>query len=100
MMLVQLFAVRAVLASMAGFVLGALVNYYLNHRITFRSDKRHGEAATKFLTVALVGFVLNSALMALETEIFHIHYLVAQVVTTLVVLIWTFSGNRLWTFAD
>ena len=29
-----------------------------------------------------------------------LHYLLAQLVTTGLVLVWTFAGNRFWTFAD
>ena len=39
--LVQLAGVYPVLASTAGFVLGAFVNYYLNYIYTFRSSKSH-----------------------------------------------------------
>jgi len=36
--------VRPVFGSVAGFVLGALVNYALNRRLVFRSDRAHVEA--------------------------------------------------------
>lgn len=98
--LVELVALRAVAASALGFTAGALVNYSLNYRITFRSDKAHREAMAKFFTVALVGLGLNTAIMALATEVLALHYLLSQVLATGMVLVWNFTGNRLWTFRE
>ena len=87
-------------ASLAGFLVGGVISYVLNYRFTFRSTKQHGEALTKFLTVAAVGLVLNGAVMAALTGGARLHYLAAQVAATAVVLVWTFLCNRYWTFRD
>jgi hypothetical protein len=44
-------------ASSVGAVTGALVNYGLNYRLTFRSQKKHRDALPKFLVVASGGLV-------------------------------------------
>jgi len=98
--LVEMFGANVVAASTAGAILGALVNYSLNRRFTFRSDKRHGEALTKFLIIAALGLAFNSFFMFVFTEILHVHYLLAQIFSTGLVLVWNFAGNRLWTFSD
>lgn len=87
-------------ASLAGFVVGAAISYALNYRFTFRSTKQHGEALTKFLVVATVGFVLNGLVMVALTGWGRFHYLLAQLTATGVVLLWTFFCNRYWTFRD
>ncbi len=94
----QITDVSPVITSATGFVLGAFVNYILNYRYTFRSTKDHREAMIKFMAVALVGLVLNTLIMAVTTEFFTMHYLLAQVIATGLVLIWNFAGNLLWTF--
>jgi putative flippase GtrA len=99
-MLVEMLRTNEVAASTAGATLGALVNYLLNRRYTFRSKKRHGEALTKFLIIAALGLTLNSLLMLIFVEILNIYYLLAQVLSTGLVLIWNFLGNRFWTFRD
>jgi len=91
---------NAVLASSAGAIVGAIVNYILNYHYTFNSGKKHTETVWKFFTIAAVGFILNGLLMTLLTEFLTLFYLIAQIVTTGVVLIWNFLGNRLWTFQD
>jgi putative flippase GtrA len=95
---VQLAGIDAVLSSSAGYIVGAIVNYILNYYYTFRSDKRHHEAAVKFFTVAAVGFILNGAIMHWIISGLGAHYLLAQVAATGLVLVWNFLGNRLWTF--
>lgn len=96
--LVEQLHVAAYQGAVAGFLLGAVINYYLNHRITFRSKKRHQEALPKFLIVAAIGIVFTGSLMAWSTERLHVHYFVAQLFTTALLLCLTFIGNRLWTF--
>lgn len=96
--LTQSGATGPVVASLAGYILGGIISYALNYRYTFRSTKQHREAVIKFLAVAGVGFVLNGLAMALLTGPAALHYLLAQVVTTAIVMVWTFTGNRAWTF--
>lgn len=96
--LVQIAAVPAVPASAAGALLGALINYSLNYRYTFRSTRQHREAVLRFAVVASVGLVLNTLFMWVGVELIGAHYLLSQVVTTGLVLIWSFAGNRFWTF--
>ena len=85
-------------ASAAGALLGAWINYTLNYHFTFRSSKRHREAVLKFAAVATVGLVLNTLFMWVGVELIGAHYLLGQIVTTGLVLIWSFAGNRFWTF--
>lgn len=98
--LVMAWKADAVMASALGFLAGLLVNYLLSHYWVFRSRKRHAETVFKYLAIAGVGLVLNTGLMHLAINEAGIHYLLAQIFATAVVLIWNFSGNRFWTFAD
>jgi len=98
--LVQFLHAYAVAASAVGFVVGALVNYIANYHITFESKKRHEEAIVKFFSVAIVGLVLNTIVMISATSLLHMHYLIAQLIATGLVLGWNFTGNRWWTFRE
>ena len=96
--LVQGLGVEPVRASVAGALLGAWINYALNYRYTFRSNKRHRESVTKFAIVATVGLLLNTFFMWLGVDVLRVHYLLSQVITTGLVLLWSFGANRYWTF--
>ncbi len=97
--LVQFWAVDPVFASSFGFIVGAIINYILNYHFTFQSDKQHAEALTKFLIVATIGAGINGFIMYIGVENTRINYLVIQVFATLVVLVWNFVVNKVWTFA-
>ena len=96
--LVELFDFEAVLATSIGFGLSSLFNYAANYRYTFKSDKKHREAYSKFMLIALVGFCLNGLVVGVLVNAAGWHYLFAQVLATLSVLLWTFSGNYFWSF--
>ena len=96
--LVQGADVSAVTASAAGALLGAWINYSLNYHFTFRSVKQHREAVLKFTVVAAMGLALNTLLMWIGVELIGAYYLLSQVVATGLVAIWSFTGNRCWSF--
>jgi putative flippase GtrA len=96
--LVEATGVDAVRAALAGYVAGGVVSYLLNRRLTYRSDRPHREATWRFAVVAVVGFFLTWLLMAAFIRGFALPYLPAQLLTTGVVLFWSFVANKVWTF--
>lgn len=87
-------------ASALGFTVGALINYTLNYKYLFRSQKCHRESMPKFFVVALAGLGLNSIVVSLGIDAAHLNYLVAQFAATAIVLVWNFSINKIWTFSS
>ncbi len=96
-LLVRGFGMAPTPASSVGFVFSAGVNYLLNYRFTFHSDRPHGPAAAKFGLLAGTGLLINAAIMHVLTGM-GVQYLIAQLCATGVVLFWNFIGNSLWTF--
>ena len=90
----------AVAATSVGFVVGALVNYALNHRYTFRSSKAHLNAGPKFFLVAIVTGILNSLLVYIGVNLVGANYLLVQIGATLIVFLANFALNSLWTFQE
>ena len=97
--LVQLGAAPPPLASGTGFTAGAVVNYILNRRFTFRSNVRHGVALPRFVSVAAGGLLLNTLVLTALIWL-RWHYITAQVFATCIVLGWNFGLNRSWTFGS
>ncbi|MGL5137747.1 MAG: GtrA family protein [Beijerinckiaceae bacterium] len=89
---------RAVPATLAGYVGGGVVSYWLNRRHTYRSDRPHDEAGWRFAVVAAVGFGLTYIAMHVFVERMVLPYFPAQIVTTGIVLVWSFLAHKLWTF--
>jgi len=98
--LVSGLGVGPVLGSTAGFLTGGLVNYALNRTIAFRTSKPHRETAPKFFTVAGIGLVLNALIMALLAHQLGAPYLLAQIISTSILLVWHYGANALWTFRE
>jgi putative flippase GtrA len=96
--LVTAWNVGPVVASTAGSVAGALVNFALSHRVVFRSTKPVASTIWKFFVVAGLGLVLNTLLMYATVDVLGLHYLVGQVVSTGLVLVSNYVCNSLWTF--
>lgn len=99
-LLVQALRTDPVIATTFGFIVGAAINYLLNYRVTFNSDKKHREALIRFFTVAVAGSVINGWIMSAGIDSLDLHYLVAQLVATGIVLLFNYIANRYWTFAD
>jgi len=90
--------IRPVLASAAGFAVGALIKYWLNYTVAFRSTARHSVASVRFAVALAVLFALNAVVFALLNEGLNLHYLIAQVATT-IILIWPgYRLHRQWVF--
>ena len=99
--LVELSGVSAALSAAVGALCGAGVSYLLNRRMTFAgSNAGHVQALPRFMAIALLGAVMNGALVWLGVQQFGWHYLLAQMAATVLVLGLTFRLNRLWTFAQ
>ena len=98
--LVESGTASALTASTLGFVAGAVINYLLNYRFTFRSRKSHQETFIRFMTVALLGLIVNSLIMGVATRLARLDYLLAQIIATGAVLATTFVTNRGWTFRE
>ena len=86
-------------ATLAGYVAGGLVSYALNRRHTYTSRRPHREATWRFALVALVGFLLTWLFMYAFTIWLGAPYLPAQLVTTGIVMLWSFLAHKAWTFA-
>lgn len=99
-LLVELAAMKPVSASSTGFLFGAVVNYCLNRRFTFKSKKAHHKAMMQFICILAIGFCLNALLMTLGTHYTPLPYILVQVFATLLVLFWNFLAHRHWTFKD
>jgi putative flippase GtrA len=96
--LVQLFGVAPVAASVAGYMVGACFNYYLNYKITFKATTNHKKTALMFGVTTGVGLFLNAVVMSFCLNTLHAKYIYAQVAATGCVFVWNFTLNKLWTF--
>jgi putative flippase GtrA len=96
---VELAGWRPVPATLLGYIGGGVVSYWLNRGLTYQSERPHQEAGWRFAVVAAVGFVLTYGTMHMLVDGWALPYFPAQLLTTALVLVWSFLGHKLWTFA-
>ncbi len=99
LLLVETLHVRPALSSALGASVGALVNYVLNYHLTFTSTSSHARTLPRFLCVAALSVMLTGAGVSLASERLGMHYVLAQVVCTVLVLVFGYLMNKAWTFA-
>ncbi len=86
-------------AAAVSFVAAATSNFVLNKKWTFKNrNKAYHQQYLKFFLVSVVGLLLTILLMFLLNIILGIWYLLAKALTSLIVLLWNYLGNRQWTF--
>ena len=88
----------AFIASGTGAVVGAQLAYAGNRWFTFAHTGAVRASWPRFQATALIGALISMAVVALGVRI-GLHYLLAQIVATLLSLVLTFAVNRAWTFA-
>jgi putative flippase GtrA len=85
-------------AATCSFLVAVTNNYLWNRLWTFRSERGHvAWQGLRFLTVALVAYVANLALLSVLIA-FGLDAVLAQAIAILVVTPLNFVGNKLWSF--
>jgi putative flippase GtrA len=85
-------------STLIGYTAGGTVSYLLNRTHTFNMGRPHEESSWRFAVVAGVGFVLTMIFMYLFHDLWRVPYVLAQLVTTGIVMIWSFAAHKFWTF--
>lgn len=98
--LVNLAGIPPVMGSAFGAAVGAGVNYLLNYHWTFGSELPHAHTLPRFMAIAAFSLVLNTVVMAVLLSVLDIHYLLAQLIATVVCLIMNYAASRCWAFKD
>lgn len=86
------------LASGAGALLGAQVAFWGNRHYTFAHRGRWAPAWRRFHVTAGAGALLGMGLVAAGVRL-GLHYLLAQAVATIVVMLAGYAVNRVWSFS-
>ncbi len=94
-LLVELVRIPVLVATAIAFLVSVAVNYALCVKWVFTGAKDGGAAVrTAFLITSGMGFGLNELLMWLFTGVMSIHYMIAKVASTLLVMIWNYFTKR------
>ena len=95
---VELAAWRELVATSVGFVVGAITKYFMNYFLAFRSEEPHLQAIPRFAVMLLTLFAANGAIFWALHDQYKLHYVVAQVLTTGLLVPVGYVINRAWVF--
>lgn len=95
---VELFAVAPIVATVLGFLTGSAIKYWLNYSVAFQSRARHTHAGMRFIVALCVMLALNTAVFALFQRGMGIHYVVAQALATILLILPGYVLHRQWVF--
>lgn len=82
-----------------GFLFGVTNNYFFNKYFTFNDN--NSSISTQFLiflTISIVGFLLNTLFLYLLQKNTKINFYVCKVLVIAIVFVWNFIANSLFTF--
>jgi len=100
--LVERVGLYALIAQAISFTCAVVNNYILNRTWTFGDIKHKGPAVqfTQFFIVSVAGLGTRSAIFYLLFRRWGLWYIYATAIAIIVVLIWNFFANLVWTFRE
>ncbi len=99
-LLVEIFSLDETLSSAVGFLCAVPVNFLFQYRFVFRSQARVAHAFARYAAITATTLGLNTLLFWLLVTFPGVQYVVAQLLTTAVVLLVNFYANSVFTFAN
>jgi putative flippase GtrA len=91
-------AVDANASTAVGYGLSATYNFFASYYFTYRSRVPLLIALPRYAFVVVTGLLLNGALFSAARALLGVHYLIAQLFATAVVLLWSFCLGRSFAF--
>ena len=95
-LLVELLHMPVLIATAIAFLISVAVNYILCIKWVFTGAKDGGAGVrATFLLTSGMGFALNELFMWLLNIVLGVHYMIAKVISTLLVMIWNYFTKRM-----
>ena len=89
------FGIHYLIASGIGFMLSVVLNYLMCVRWVFPNTQGKGNKAKMlFLVTSLIGLALNQLFMWAFVDGLGIYYLLAKVITTILIMVWNYITKR------
>jgi putative flippase GtrA len=95
--MVELGSFTPEVAAFSGAMLGAVIVYSFNRKLTFASTAPHAKILPRFTLVALIGASVHGVVVGFLSAI-GMHFLIAQIVSTLLLFVLNFIASKLWIY--
>lgn len=84
------------ICTIAGFILGLVVNFILSKKIVFQEKSKVGRYEfIMYAIIGILGLLFTTGLMYIFIEKLLFNPIISRMITTVLVLIWNFIGRKL-----
>jgi len=95
----EFLGIHYLVSAAISFIVATIFNYVASMKFVFESryekERKHQELFI-FVILSLVGLGLNQVLMWFFVEITVLHYIIAKVLATVLVMAWNFISRKIW----
>lgn len=94
-LLKETFGMHYLLATTLSFIVSVVVNYLLCAYWVFQgTDTKSGGVKLAFIVTSGIGLGLNALFMYLFVDVMHINYMIAKIISVILVMIWNYFSKR------
>ncbi|OFU50727.1 GtrA family protein [Aerococcus sp. HMSC10H05] len=97
--LTEFLGIHYLLSAAIAFTVATVFNYIASMKYVFASRYGKGQKHQElfiFVVLSLIGLGLNQVFMWFVVEITVLHYIIAKVLATLLVMAWNFISRKIW----
>ena len=93
-------SVDAAFANFCGYAAGMVNSFVLNKTWTFQTQGNTLRQMHRFLILNMLGLALSTLLLFVFVDLLHGPHVLIWFISTGLVMVLNFYGNKLWTFAE
>lgn len=96
-LLTEFVHIHYLLSAVFAFVAGLITNFFLSQLLVFKANEAKVNAVMEFVGYAVIGVVglgITELIMLLFTNCWNVHYMIAKVVATVIVLFWNYLARK------
>jgi putative flippase GtrA len=84
------------ISAVLSFIISVLVNYVMSTRWVFNQDNIENKVLefNLFILISTIGLVFTEILLYFFTDIIGLYYLIAKIISAIIVLFWNFLARR------
>ncbi len=89
--------IHYLISSIISFSVSVIFNYVLSVKWVFDVNKKQDiKEFIKFIIFSVIGLIINSILMYIQVDIMGIHYMIAKLFSTIIVMIYNFITRKIF----
>ena len=94
----EVLGINYLISATIGFTVSVVFNYLASMRYVFthKEDMSRRREFVIFVTLSVIGLLINNACMWVGVEMFGWHYLIVKIGATFIVMIWNFVTRKIF----